>query len=154
VVVVVSFPVVLVVPGMSVFIPPAMVVFPAIRARSSQLRAPVFRFRTLRSVLSNRFVKIMIGFNRTLLTIILRAYYSCTCEHEGSGNNDGSQYETSSHESSPTHFPLDLQQRLANQNPVDAALSKLQKEEGHAEYHNALIDRKVVTVSFRTKKIQ
>jgi hypothetical protein len=47
-----------------------------------------------------------------------------------------------------------LQQRLANQNPVDAALSKLQKEEGHAEYHNARIDRKVVTVGFRTKKIQ
>jgi hypothetical protein len=105
-------------------------------------------------VLGNGFVKIMISLNRAFLSIIIRVHNYSTCQHQRSCENDRSQNRTSSHSSSPTIFPVDLQQRSANQDALDAALFKLQKEEGHAEYHNALIDRKVVTGSFRTKKIQ
>jgi hypothetical protein len=79
--VIMTIPIMVGVPVFGVFIPPAVVVSPAIRPSLRQFLPPVFGLWTLRTVLVNGLVEIMIGPDGAFLTVVLRAHNGGPCEH-------------------------------------------------------------------------
>ena len=73
VVVIVIVPITIGVPAVRILIPPAVVVFIAVRAGFREFVAPVFSLRALRSVMLDRFMKLVVRLTDALLTIVVCA---------------------------------------------------------------------------------
>jgi len=73
-VVIMIIPITIGVPAVSIFIPPTMLVFPAVRARFGKFMAPMFGFRTLPTVVLDGFVKLVVRLGGALLTVV-RAHH-------------------------------------------------------------------------------
>ena len=73
VIVVMIVPVVMGAPAMSIFVPPAVIVIPAIVAGRSQLGAPFFGLRAVPAMFFGGFMKFMIGVLGALLAVVVRA---------------------------------------------------------------------------------
>jgi len=69
-VVVMIVPITFGVPAMPVFVPPAVVVFPAVGASFSEFMPPTFRLRTLPTVVLDGFVKFVVCLGGALLTVV------------------------------------------------------------------------------------
>jgi hypothetical protein len=82
VIVVMVVPITIGVPAMAIFVPPAVFVFIAVRAGFREFVAPVFSLRALRSVMLDRFMKIVVRLADTLLTILACADNRRTEEKE------------------------------------------------------------------------
>ena len=63
-------PIMVAVPAMSVFIPPAMIVLPARRARFGEFVAPVVSLLTLPTMMLHSFVQFVVCLGSALLAII------------------------------------------------------------------------------------
>ena len=73
VIVVTVVPVTIGVPAVRIFVPPAVLVFIAVRAGFREFVAPVFSLRALRSVMLDRFMKLVVRLTDALLTIVVCA---------------------------------------------------------------------------------
>ena len=69
-VVVMIVPITFGVPAMPVFVPPAVVVFPAVGARIGKFMAPAVGFRTLPTVVFDSLVKLVVRFGGALLAVV------------------------------------------------------------------------------------
>jgi hypothetical protein len=78
VVVIVVIPVAIRVPAMGVFIPPTMIVFPAIGARFREFFAPVLRLRTVVAMVLDGFMQLTVGAGGALLAFVIGADRSST----------------------------------------------------------------------------
>ena len=72
-IVVTVVPVTIGVPAVRIFVPPAVLVFIAVRAGFREFVAPVFSLRALRSVMLDRFMKLVVRLTDALLTILVCA---------------------------------------------------------------------------------
>lgn len=70
VVVIVIIPIMVGVPTMPIFIPPAMIVLPAVGTCSGKFLPPMLRLVALPTVVLDRFVKVMVCLSDALLTIV------------------------------------------------------------------------------------
>jgi hypothetical protein len=91
-VVIVFVPVALRPPAVSVFIPPAMVVIPAIPAGFDKFVAPMFRFGTLPTVAFRGSVKIVIRFDDAFLAIV-RECTRCAAEQDKTRKRCADQHD-------------------------------------------------------------
>ena len=82
VIVVMVIPITIGVPAVRVFVPPAVVVFVAVRAGFGELVEPVFSLRTLQAVVLDRFMKLVVRLADTLLTILVCTDGRCGDEKE------------------------------------------------------------------------
>ena len=73
VIVVMVVPVTIAAPAPPIFVPPAVLVFIAVRAGFHEFVAPVFSLRALRSVMLDRFMKLVVRLTDALLTIVVCA---------------------------------------------------------------------------------
>jgi hypothetical protein len=73
VVVIVIVPIAIGVPAVSIFIPPAVVVFIAVGAGFPEFVPPVFGLRALHAVVFDGFMKFVVCLGDALLTIVVRA---------------------------------------------------------------------------------
>jgi hypothetical protein len=89
VIMVVIVPITLVVPAMAVFIPPAVGMFPAVRAGFGQFVTPMLGFRTVPTMVFHGFVQLVICVRGTFLAFILGANSG-----SGSEGNDRCQRKT------------------------------------------------------------
>jgi len=71
VIVVMVVPITIGVPAMRIFVPPAVFVFIAVRAGFREFVAPVFSLHALRSVMLDRFMKLVVRFTDALLTVLV-----------------------------------------------------------------------------------
>jgi hypothetical protein len=81
-IVIVVVPVALGAPAMFVFVPPAMVVVPAILARFAQLVPRMIRLLALASMMLDGFVKAMVRFGDSLLAIVVISAQSRSAAEE------------------------------------------------------------------------
>jgi len=79
VVVIVIIPIALGVPAVTIFVPPAVSVFPAVGARVRQFMAPAIGFRTLPAVFLDGLMKLVIRFGDAPLTGVVRPDNAGTC---------------------------------------------------------------------------
>jgi hypothetical protein len=93
-IVVVVIPVAVAVPAVGVFIPPAMVVFPAVGSRGGEFAAPVPSLTTVRAVMLDGFVKLVVGPDDALLTIVFCANYGGTYEQNRPQEKHGGHCRT------------------------------------------------------------
>jgi hypothetical protein len=93
VVVVMIVPIMIGVPAVSVFVPPAMTVVPTVGTCFGKLTACVICFWTLPAMVFDRFMNAMVGFGNAFLAIICRGLGSCdeNCSSEEKGGEDGSR---------------------------------------------------------------
>src|SRR5215470_14994528 len=84
VVVIVIIPIVLVVPAASIFIPPAMGMFPAIGAGFPKLVAPILGLPAFPAVMLHGFMKLVVRVPDALLAIIIRADRPRSCKQKNS----------------------------------------------------------------------
>ena len=73
VVVIVIVPIAIGVPAVSIFIPPAAVVFIAVGAGFPEFVPPVFGLRALHAVVLDGFMKFVVCLGDALLTVVVRA---------------------------------------------------------------------------------
>ena len=73
VVVIMIVPIAIGVPAVSIFIPPAVVVFIAVGAGFPEFVPPVFGLRALHAVVFDGFMKFVVCLGDALLTIVVRA---------------------------------------------------------------------------------
>lgn len=79
-VVIVIIPIALGVPAVTIFVPPAVSVFPAVGARVRKFMPPAFGLRTLPAVLLDSFMKLVIRFADAPLTgVVVRPDNAGTC---------------------------------------------------------------------------
>jgi hypothetical protein len=83
-VVIVVVPIMFGAPAVGVLVPPAMAVFPAIRARFREFLAPVLCLRAVVTVMLDRFVKLVVRVSGTLLAIVLSANRAGSDKHKSS----------------------------------------------------------------------
>jgi hypothetical protein len=88
VVVIVVVPIALIVPAVSVFIPPAMRMFPAPGAGVSEFVAPMIGLRALPAVVFHGIVKLVIRVDDALLAIVIRAEWRSNSEHARCGQGE------------------------------------------------------------------
>jgi hypothetical protein len=69
-VVIVIIPIVVGVPAALIFVPPAVAVFPAVRACFAEFVAPVFRFGALPAMVLDGFVKLVVSPGDALLAVV------------------------------------------------------------------------------------
>jgi hypothetical protein len=79
---VVIIPIVVGVPLVRIFIPPAVIMVPAVGARISKFMPPVLGFSTLRAVVLDGLMKLVVRFDGALLAII-RTHNGRACEQNG-----------------------------------------------------------------------
>ena len=78
--VVVIVPVLLVVPTVRVFIPPAVTMLPAVMPRLCQFRTPVLRLGAIGAMFVNCLMQIVVCLFRSLLAVVIRAQGGSTNE--------------------------------------------------------------------------
>jgi hypothetical protein len=79
-VVVVIIPIALAVPAVTIFVPPAVAVFPAVGACIRKFMAPVFGLRTLPAVFVDSLMKLVVRFDDAPLTgVVVRPDNARTC---------------------------------------------------------------------------
>lgn len=87
-VMIVTIPIMIAAPAVAIFVPPAMVVFPAVGARSVKFLPPMLCLVTLPAVVLDGFVQVMVCFSDALLTIVCAhdcraCKKKCACEQNG-----------------------------------------------------------------------
>jgi hypothetical protein len=85
--VIVIVPILVAVPLVSVLVPPAVIMFVTVGSGFRELGTPVFSLRTMGPVFFYGFMKIMVGLDRALLAIIIRAQYGTCPEHKSPGKD-------------------------------------------------------------------
>jgi len=94
VIVVMLIPITICVPAVGIFIPPAVLVLPAIGACFGKLVAPVFGLGALPAVMLNGFMKLLVSLDDAFLTIIARPDKRRSNEKKGGGKRRGSKHVT------------------------------------------------------------
>ena len=79
-VVIVIIPIVFGAPAVSIFVPPAVAVLPAVGACFRKFMAPVLGLRTLRAVVIDGLMKLVVRFSGAFLAVV-GAHDSCTCKN-------------------------------------------------------------------------
>jgi len=79
VIVVMIIPIVFAVPAVSIFVSPAVAVHPAVGACFRKFMAPVLGLRTLRAVVFDGLMKLVVRFSGAFLAVV-RVHDSCTCK--------------------------------------------------------------------------
>jgi hypothetical protein len=97
-IVIVVIPIVFGAPVVSIFVPPAVAVIPAVRAGFLKLVAPVLGLRTLPAVVLNGLMQLVVGLFCTLLTILFRVNDSRARE-----KNHGREHHRRQKESCASH---------------------------------------------------
>jgi hypothetical protein len=90
-IVVVFIPIAVRVPSLTVFIPPAMAVFPAPFARCGQFSAAVGCLRTIPAMLKCRLVQIVVCLNDALLAGVVSAQLRCSVKHKSASEGRNSK---------------------------------------------------------------
>jgi len=81
VVVIVIIPIVFGAPAVSIFVPPAVAVLPAVGACFRKFVAPVLGLRTLPAVVLDGLMKLVVRFSGAFMAVV-RAHDSCTCKKD------------------------------------------------------------------------
>jgi hypothetical protein len=152
-IVIMFVPITISVPAVSIFVPPAMLMFPAVGAGFGEFMTPMFGLRALRAVVLNGFMKLVICPGDALLTILVCANNRCSKEKEGGGKRHGSKRVTN---------PLRLKFHVFSKDEITRGVqlgrapgpdsSQVGREQGGCQ--KGLIESKEVRLSFRTKKFQ
>ena len=88
VVVIVTIPVAIGTPTMSIFIPPTTAVIPAVRTSFGEFVAPVFGLRTVVAMVFDGFVKPVVDLGDALLALIIGPQRSSAEQAQGSAKRE------------------------------------------------------------------
>jgi len=89
-IVVVIVPVALVAPTMAVFIPPTVRMFPTVGTRFGKFVAPMFRLRTLPTMVFDSLVELVVRMNNALLAVVV-SVRSRSREEQSSGKSQAEE---------------------------------------------------------------
>jgi hypothetical protein len=153
-IVIMLVPITISVPAVGIFVPPTMLMFPAVGAGFGEFMTPMFGLRALRAVVLNGFMKLVICPGDALLTILVCANNRRSQEKEGGGKRYGSKRVTN---------PLRLKSHVFSKDEITRGVrlgrapgwpdsSQVGREQGACQ--KGLIESKEVRSSFRTKKFQ
>jgi hypothetical protein len=153
-IVIMFVPITISVPAAGAFVPPTMLVFPAVGAVLGKLMTPVFGFEALRAVVLNGFMKLVICPGDAFLTVLVCANNRCSEEKEGGGKRHGGKRVTN---------PLRLKSHVFSKDEITRGVrmgrapgwpdsSQVGREQGACQ--KGLIESKEVRLRFRTKKLQ
>lgn len=103
-IVIMFVPITVGVPAVSIFVPPAMIVIPAIGASFRELMTPFVGFWTLIAVLGDGLVKFVVSMDGALLAIIVRTKRRRADKHKRARKNHrGTDKTKQTHKVSPVH---------------------------------------------------
>ena len=94
VIVVMLIPITICVPAVRIFVPPAVLVFPAIGACFGKFVAPVFRLAALPAVVLNGFMELVVRLDDAFLAVIVCTNKRRSNEKKGGGKRRGSKRAT------------------------------------------------------------
>jgi hypothetical protein len=153
-IVIMFVPITISVPAAGIFVPPTMLMFPAVGAGFGKLMTPVFGLKALRAVVLNGFMKLVICPGDSFLTVLVCANNRCSEQKEGGGKRHGGKRVAN---------PLRLKSHAFSKDEITRGVrvgrapgwpdsSQVGREQGACQ--KGLIESKEVRLSFRTKKFQ
>lgn len=153
-IVIMFVPITISAPAAGIFVPPAMLMFPAVGTGFGKLMTPVFGLKALRAVMLNGFMKLVICPGDAFLTVLVCANNRCSEEKEGGGKRYGGKRVTN---------PLCLKSHVLSKDEITRGVregrapgwpdsSQVGREQGACQ--KGSIESKEFRLSFRTKKFQ